>query len=133
MSKNKNILHTMTKLTDGDSYPAWHDRIQDYLFQLFKNVNMDLITMKDTLKGDFFKTTFPQQYKDACKDADDQKVDPLTNADFLQQCSTHALTSGQGFHDWVYDLYADLRSTLSEKIRLQTSGVTSQSCCQLSS
>ena len=100
--------------------------LQDHLFKKIHNTNMDKLTTAKTLDSTYFKehAVFKQDYKDASKAADGTKVDPFTNPDFVDKCKTHAFEEGEGFKDWLYNMYADIRASLSDKIQDQTGGVT---------
>jgi hypothetical protein len=121
-NKTKDKL-TLFKLRDASEFTRWKNRLQDHMFKKIHNTNMDLLTTADTLDAEYFKAKFKDAFKAATKDDDGKLVDPMTNTTFLQMCSDHAFAKGEGFHDWMYVLYADVRTALSDTIQDQTAGV----------
>ena len=124
-SSSKDRL-SLFKLQDASQYPRWKMLLQDHLFKKIHNTNMDKLTTAKTLDSKYFKehADFKQGYKDASKGDDGAKVDPFTNPAFVEKCKIHAFEEGEGFEDWLYNMYADVRSSLSDKIQDQTGGVT---------
>ena len=121
-NKTKDRLN-LFKLRDASDFTRWKNLLQDHMFKKFKNNNMDRLTTADTLDVTYFKSEFKEEFKTASKDASNSAVDPLTNPNFLKMCTDHAFDTGSGFHDWLYTLYADVRTALSDAIQDQTAGV----------
>jgi hypothetical protein len=119
----KNDRHRLVKLSDASAYPRWKNSLQDHFFHKIHNTNIDKLTRASTLDADFFKKETAAAYKVAAKDDDGAAVNPMTNTPFAEACFRHAIDTGEGFHPWLYTLYADVRSTLSDKIQDQTAGV----------
>ena len=129
MSANeKQDRHRLVKLSDASAFPRWKSSLQDHFFHKIHNTNMDKLTRTKTLDADFFKkeagAELAAAYKVSSKDDDNKSVDPMTNMGFADKCFQHAIDTGEGFHPWLYTLYADVRSTLSDKIKDQTAGVS---------
>ena len=80
---------------------------------------MDKLTHAGTLKLDYFKKHL--DFKDIIKDHKDK--DPFGDDDLVGKCFDHALSTGEGFEEWVYTTYAYIRASLSPHIQDQTSGV----------
>ena len=114
---------TLFKLRDASEFTRWKNMLQDHMFKKIHNNNMDRLTTADTLDINYFKLEFKDEHKAASKDAFGASVNPLTDAAFLQKCTDHAFAKGEGFHDWLYILYADVRTALSDAIQDQTAGV----------
>jgi hypothetical protein len=95
-----------------------------HMFKKIHNNNMDRLTTADTLDDTYFKENFKEQLKTASKDDEGHPVHPFknANAEFIKICD-HAFDTGHGFHDWLYMLYADVRTALSDAIQDQTAGV----------
>ena len=110
-------------LSDASQYSQWKQSVQAYFFKQFKNVNMDALTTADTLDEGYFKKEFPTEHKTAGKDDAGQKQHAFADDAFLAKCSEHALLTGEGFNDWLYDTFSDLRASLSEDINDSTSAV----------
>ena len=108
---------TLFKLRDASEFTRWKNMLQDHMFKKIHNNNMDRLTTADTLNIDYFKSEFKELFKVASKDADGAAVSPWTNAAFLQKCTDHAFATGDGFHDWLYILYSDVRTALSDAIQ----------------
>jgi hypothetical protein len=123
MSLNKLKPLILFKLTDATNYTRWRNQLQDHLFFIFHNNDMDKLKTSDTLDPDFFKTIFPNEHKAASKDANGQKQDPLIDPDFLKMCTDHAFDTSKGFFTWLYSVYAEIRNALSDTIQEQTAGV----------
>ena len=123
MSSNDKKDKSWPKLENAAQFPKWNLLLQDRMFKLFKNNDMTKIKQADTLDPAYMKKQFPSEYKAAGKDADDNDQPPLQDEDFAEQCFTHAVSSGAGFRVWVYDLFPDIRSRLSDRIQEQTAGV----------
>ena len=114
---------TLFKLKEASQYPQWKQRLQTYFFKKFKNVNMDKIKVDTTLDTEYFKKEFKTEHKAASKDATGAAQEPMQDPAFLTKCSEHAFDTGEGFHPWLYDTFADIRDNLSADINKQTSGV----------
>ena len=73
-----------------------------------------------TLDSAYFKKhpDFKQEFADL-----KQNEEPLDNVDFCRKCKAHAMDEGEGFQDWLYGVYSDIRSALGQKIEEQTAGV----------
>jgi hypothetical protein len=128
MSANeKQDRHRLVKLSDASAFPRWQSSLQDHFFHKIHNTSMDKLTRTKTLDADFFKKEAGAELAAACKtaskDDENKTVDPMTNAGFADQCFEYAIDTGEGFHPWLYTLYADVRSTLSDKIKDQTASV----------
>ena len=111
------------QLDDASQHGLWKETLQDHMFRKTRNVDMDALTTVDTLDEKFFKSEFKAEYKAASADDEDDRVDPMEDVDFIQLCTEHAFKTGQGFHSWLYDLFADIKGSLGEKIRSQTGTV----------
>ena len=104
-------------LEGPENYEQWKKAFQGQLFSLIKNNNMDTLTSASTLDDEYFKKHFSADYKDAAKDAENNKQHPSRTIDaFLQACLEEALSTGHGFQDWVYDVDTIVRSSLSEDV-----------------
>ena len=112
------------RLADASQHSRWRSTLQDYMFARIRNTDMDLLTQADTLDEKYFMKEYKQEHAAASKDALNAKVDPMTDATFIKLCTDHAFRTGEGFHDWLYGMYADVRAALSDKIQDQTAGVT---------
>ena len=108
-------------LEGADNYEQWKKAVQGQLFSLIKNIDMDSLTSASTLDDEHFKKHFNADYKEASKDADNNKQHPFEDDEFLQACLTEALTTGVGFMEWVYDVDTIVRSSLSEEINSKVS------------
>jgi hypothetical protein len=129
MSANEKLdRHRLVKLSDASAFPRWKSSLQDHFFHKIHNTNMAKLTRTKTLDADFFKkeagAELTAAYKVASKDDDNKTVDPMANTGFADKCFQYAIDTGEGFHPWLYTLYADVRSTLSDKIKDQTAGVS---------
>jgi hypothetical protein len=116
------------KLEDASQHPRWKNLLQTHMFKLFHNTNMDKLQPADTLDPDYYKTSadFKDDFKEASKDADNNKIDPFRNPtalEFATTCFEHALDTGDGFHPWLYVLFDDVRSSLNDSIQDKTAGV----------
>ena len=109
------------KLEDASQFPRWQQQLQEYLFKKIRNVNMDKLKDSKTLDATYFSKHpgFKDDFKELKKNGD-----PLDNADFCAKCKAHAVREGEGFNDWVYLVFPDIRNALSEDIREQTGGVS---------
>jgi hypothetical protein len=127
MEKDGRQRLRLPMLSDASAYPTWKSALQDHFFDKIFNNNMDNITRTSTLDPDFFKKDAGPElaaaFKAASKDDDNKTVDPMTSTVFAGKCFQHAAETGQGFHPWLYKLYADVRFTLSDKIKTQTASV----------
>ena len=88
-----------------------------------KNVNMVEINKGATLDVDHFKNNadFKEEVKEAAKEAKKVDQDVFTHNDELAgRCFDKAIKTGLGFEPWVYRLYFDIRSALSDKTKKQT-------------
>ena len=122
-ASNSSKFKLTIKLEGAINLEKWRSSLQNKLFRFIKNTNMDKLTIASTLNRKYLKATFPDDWKDASKDDDDNPADPLDNEEFVQACLDHALESGEGFNDWLYDVFEGIRDSLSEDIAEQTSGV----------
>ena len=106
------------KLRDASEYPRWKMLLQDHLFKKLHNTNMDKLTTAATLDAKYFAAhpDFKEECKTASKDANNDKVDPLSDPDFCGRCKIYAFEEGEGFQNWLYTIYADVRAALSDKI-----------------
>jgi hypothetical protein len=104
-------------LEEAADYPAWSNAVQNYLFRVIKNVDFNKITRSKTLDEKHFKKLYPDEFKDASKDAGGHEQHPFTDESFLDKCLDYAFTEGDGFHDWVYDVYDSVYNSLGEKIQ----------------
>lgn len=125
-ASNKKI--NLSILAEASQHYSWKAQLQTHMFRIFHNVNMEKLRPADTLDPDYFKTSidFKDEFKEASKDASNNKADPFNNPDaldFPKKCFKHALATGEGFHTWLYVLFDDVRSHLSEKIQDKTAGV----------
>ena len=95
------------------------------MFNEFHNVNMDLLSTSDTLDPAWFKadSVFKEAYKEAAKDDDNKACDAFDDDDFAHECWEYALSTGKGFHKWLYKTFSYIRAALSPKIQKQTAGV----------
>ena len=114
---------SLFKLDGASNYRRWKSQLQDHMFRKVHNTNMDTLTMAKTLDSKFFKKEFSMEYKAASKDSAGVEVDPMDDEGFVKLCSASALKTGVGFEPWLYDMYADVRAALSDKIQDQTAGV----------
>ena len=118
----------LIQLTGAANHRLWRRSIQAYMFSKFHNVNMDKLGRADTLDLDYFKKheDFKADFKAAVASDDGDKTanDPFVNSPkFLDQCFGHAISTGDGFTDWLYDTFTCVANSLSAKIQLQTAGV----------
>jgi hypothetical protein len=114
------------KLSGASEHGQWKSSLQDYMFEKFSNVNMDLITPASTLDPAYFKdhADFKVDFKASSKDGDNRSVDPFDhNPVFAGLCFDHAIATGQGFFGWLYKAYTYIRNALSDKIQRQTAVV----------
>ena len=122
-SKSKDRL-TLFKLRDSSSYSRWKNLLGDYFFMKIKLTNIDKLTSADTFDPDFFKSEFEDDYKAASKDSSHNNQHVFKDVPFLKKCNDQALSTGKGFHEWLYPLFFDVRAALGDTIQEQTSGVT---------
>ena len=108
------------KLEDDSHYLRWQRQLQEYLFKKIRNVNVDKLKDSATLDSKFFAKH--QDFKDDFKQAVKDHGEPFDDAVFLQRCKDHAMDEGEGFQDWVYCVYSDIRSALSKEIQEKTAG-----------
>ena len=108
------------KLEAAEQFPSWQRQLQDYLFKRIRNVNMDQLDDATTLDGKYFKAhgDFKAEYNELKRNDE-----PLDDEDFCSKCKAHAVKTGQGFQDWVYCVFADVRSALSMEIQEKTASV----------
>jgi hypothetical protein len=111
------------KLEGADNFQAWKIALNTACFFKIKRPSLDGLTSGDTLDPTFFKKTFPDEYKSAEKDDSGVKQHPFDEPEFLQKCLDFALHTGAGLCDWVYEVFAGIRASLSEEIAAQTAGV----------
>ena len=111
----------LKKLTDAAHFPRWKAALQDHFFSRIKNNNMDLLNTMDTLDDKYFKKEFAAEYKAAA--APFQDKNPWQDEHFATLCKAHAFKTAEGFEDWVYHMYSDIRTSLSDEIQDQTAGV----------
>ena len=52
-----------------------------------------------------------------------EEKDPWIDPTFSKLCTDHAFTTGKGFHEWVYDVFYEIRTSLCDTIQEQTAGV----------
>ena len=109
------------KLQDASQYLRWQQKLQEYLFKKIRNVNMDKLKDSSTLELKYFEKH--AAFKEGAKELKAAEGGPFGNEDFVQRCKKHAMDDGEGFQDWVYCVYSDIRSALSEEIHEKTSGV----------
>ena len=113
------------KLQDASQFIQWQRQLQEYLFKKIRNVNMANLKDASTLHSDYFKkhADFKQEFAALQKDETKTGKAPLDYEDFCRKCKAHAMDEGEGFSEWLYCVYSDIRSALSEKIAAQTAGV----------
>jgi hypothetical protein len=111
------------QLTGSENYESWNKKLQAHMFKKIHNINMDNLKTVQTLDPSYFKSHFSDGFKAASKDANNRNVNPMEDTDFVLQCTDHAFSTGEGFHDWLYILYSDVRTSLSDDIQDQTDGV----------
>jgi hypothetical protein len=104
-------------LAEAADYPAWKNTVQNYLFRTIKNVDFNKITKSNTLDEKHFKKLYPDEFKDASKDAGGNEQHPFKDESFLSKCLEYAFKEGDGFHDWVYDVYDGVYNSLGDKIQ----------------
>jgi glucan biosynthesis protein len=110
---------TLFKLVDASQHGQWKGLLQDCMFALFNNVNMDAITPAHTLDQAYFKARFKEEFKAAANI--DKTADVFDNdAGFAGLCFKHAIATGSGFKDWLSPTYASIRRALSDQIQRQT-------------
>ena len=123
-SSSSSRFKLTVKLEDSANFSRWRASLQDKLFAKIKNTNMDALASVDTLDAKYFKTHFKQEWKDhTTQDDDDEEVSPLEDEDFVQLCLDHALSTGKGFMEWLYEVFAAIRDSLNDDIAEQTAGV----------
>jgi hypothetical protein len=114
-------------LTGAADHPRWRSCLQDRIFKYIHLTNMDTITSATTLDPKFFKKLFPAEWKAAETDEDGEEVDdPLSNPEhpeLLTSCLVHALSTGNGFNSWLYDVFTGIRDSLSDDLAEKTAGV----------
>ena len=113
------------KLENASQHARWKSSTQDHMFKLMHNSNIDTLRNADTLDPAYFEKHFNDDYQAASKHGAEVR-DPFDNEDdpdFPELCFQHALSTGRGFHGWVYALYTDLRASLSDDIQDKTGGV----------
>ena len=111
------------KLEGAGNVSRWKTALQGKLFRLIRNTNMDKLSTASTLDTKYFKTNFAEDWKRASRDEDNAVVEPFDDADFVQTCLEHAIDSGEGFKDWLYDVFDAIRESLCDEIADQTAGV----------
>jgi hypothetical protein len=120
------------KLKDASEFTRWKNLLQDHMFKKIHNINMDRLTTADTLDLSYFKREFKKEYREATLSVreeeraagqDGEGEHPLKNPEFLKMCTDHAFTTGEGFEDWLYVIYSDVRTALSDEIQDKTAGV----------
>ena len=110
-------------LEDSSNYEKWRSALQGQLFTKIRNTDMDRIVPTDTLDAKVFKAEFKEEWKAASKDADGVGQEPFTDASFVAKCFDHAVVTGEGFKDWIYDVFSEIRDSLCDDIKDQISGV----------
>ena len=131
--KDDNKNPKLFKLEGASHFNKWKNLLQDHMFKKIRNTNMDQLTMADILNEGIFKKLKDNKWKSLPEDAKNERTyaeastatdkDPLDDPEFLQRCTSHAFATGEGFHEWLYGLYADVRAALSDEIQEQTGGV----------
>ena len=85
----------------GD-HSRWKSKLQDLMFELFRNVNMDELTSAQTLDEVYFKKTSPfkEQWRTADTDSKESNDEGPLDRDttFSSICLKYALSTGMGFH-----------------------------------
>ena len=109
------------KLEDASQYLLWQRQLQEYLFKKIRNVNMDKLQDSTTLDSKFFEKH--ADFKEEFKMLKSSESTALDNKDFVHRCKGYAMDEGEGFQDWVYFVYSDIRSALSQEIQEKTAGV----------
>ena len=109
------------KLEDASQYLQWQRQLQEYLFKKIRNVNIDKLKDSATLDSKFFEKH--ADFKEEFKTLKSSGSPALDNKDFVQRCKDYAMDEGEGFQDWVYFVYSDIRSALSQEIQEKTAGV----------
>lgn len=108
------------KLEDASQYLQWQRQLQEYLFKKIRNVNIDKLKDSATLDSKFFEKH--PDFKEECKTLKSSGSPDRENK-FVQRCKDYAMDEGEGFQDWVYFVYSDIRSALSQEIQEKTAGV----------
>ena len=113
------------KLQNTSQFIRWQRLLQEYLFKKIRNVDLAKLKDASTLDSDYFKKhpDFKQEFADLKKEEARTGKEPLDYEDFCCKCKAHAMDEGNGFQDWLYGVYSDIRSALGQKIEEQTAGV----------
>ena len=107
-------------------HASWMSDLKDAAYNLTGQPEILDQDFRATLEPAYFKAhkDFKTAFAAAAKD-DDEKCDPFDKKDqeFATLCFKHALSTGNGFHDWVKGVYHTARDALSREIKDQTQSV----------
>ena len=108
-------------LLGQENYARWKLQLQNFMFRLLRNNDMDLLTRTKTLDGAHFAKhpAFADDFKTAAraaKNADFAGAVLDFDKDLADRCFRSAIAGGEGFHPWVYDLWFQITTCLSDKI-----------------
>ena len=124
-SANESKL-SISKLESPAHFTRWKSILQDFMFELCKNTNMDILTIIDTLddhffSGDEYNNEFPSTVLNAARTASPTNV--LLHEPLHPIAIEHALSTGKGFRKWLYKLFSQIKKSLSDDIHARTESV----------
>ena len=103
-------------LKDASDYQKWKQATELQLFR-YKVVpsSIDTLTSTRTLDSAWFKKYDRAAFNNA--------ADGLKDDDYAATCFVSALATGDGFHDWLFTMYADIVDSLCDEIKYKVGGV----------
>ena len=117
-SRSKSYRSKIPQLLSAEDFGAWKKKVETHLFRQKVIVKLDDLKVGKTLDSAYFKAsaTFKAEFKSLSKNDDNDPVDPFDDKEFLGKCLRHALTTADGFEDWLPGAYADILDSLSPEI-----------------